>query len=129
MFYCPSFHRISPLEKLLHPCKYPCRIPFNYFRIRQRAQKNSAIAFVQHAPVEDQYRSAVITTPDQASEALAEFDNRLGHGKITEGIAAVCFYFFCPLQSIAAEFESMEGLLDDILDTCYSRYSVTNVAL
>ena len=56
--------------------------------IRQRGGERRAVGFGGHARIGDQYDSRVGGGPNQASEALSEFDDGLGQLEVAKGVAA-----------------------------------------
>ena len=56
--------------------------------LRQRGQERLAVALCENAIVQDDDNARIGLGSNQAADALAEFEDRLGQGKIREGISA-----------------------------------------
>ena len=59
------------------------------FRFRQALEKLAPVAFLENARVEDSDNAFVVFFANEASDALAKFNERFGEGEVRKGIAAV----------------------------------------
>ena len=76
------------MDALIH-CQATQRSDDLHRALRQRFQKRGAVAFRQHAGVEDDDDAAVLLRANEPPDALAQFQDRLGQRILGERIAAL----------------------------------------